>query len=948
MKWVELFQLVMWAFIGLFSVGLVAQLAICVCPSTRKRHKIQFFLISSFLLSLWLGQVTDSQGVWAFSIDFSPDSATVFPAAISASVSSSNILADAPTPLLLAQSSEKKTGTPSLDISSLLKRLEVQILIALVLLLSLILLPRLFGYLLTGATVAIFLILLIATLTIFAQNFPSVIESTSSPSPSSSPTTSPSSMINIYVSSKSSSLPKATGSPTALPNSQPSLSVIATPGNPNQALHSNDQQPSPPPKPSPTAFLNYLHDLWQVLGLVILLGVLALVLHWLSGKGGIVVLPFEVASKELLANQGKKETSNSRDAETYYGKAIADLLVEELYRIQKIHALPQELVKETTDNINIRLGNRNFPPLSPVQNQLGDTLTEIGTVEVGKTQFSLGRLLLSLRKIWPFGGLEGIITGSIQTYGQLTRMVVRVEYGPQVKAWEVTKKSPAIEEIPQDMIRELAYKVVFEILPKKQLVAGTWEALRDITEAISHFIKYFRTQSIDELDQASSYLDHARQCDCRLMKQSGRKSELLADFFYKVGFSYLLQCRYKEAEENMKIALEVDSSRENYYYYYNGLGNIYWRLKRTKDAKFEYERAIRHLKCLRTDHCRKPWNSTTLSRWIQKFLQYLGSWIIFHLLGCFSYLHFIKDVPQSIKQSALAFPYPDNGLGNLAFEQGYFSKARDHYQKAIKEDDKFWRPYHNLGNICLYEHDLFDQIKSYDAAQQHFERSVKISRCQDFGSSLSHSGLGLAYFFKAIASQPDLLIIHSRIFNHFDGSSQIDIDIEALSILFLNIEDLLADALHEVQLAVDIDGENAVLHWNLGLVKLWHSSLDEVQSIWGKAVEKARQENQDLCCAVYGYVRTAISPHDTVSLDGCMRAVKTCLTQQVQQRTLKPGNLKIMLKDLSVVQITLLRHIIHNISVADGYNHSLDNQQIFQSAQHIATLQDTLHNASGV
>lgn len=918
MKWVERLPLVMWAFI--------------------------------FLLSLWLGQVTGSQGALAFSIDFSPHSATVFPVAPSSSVPSPNILVDAPTPLLLAQNSEKKTeqtpGMSSLDLPNLLKRLEVQILIAVVLLLSLVLLPRLFGYLLTGAAVAIFLILLVATLAIFAQNFSSIIEPTSSPSSSSSPTTSPSSIINIYVSSESSSLPKATGSPTALPNSQPSLSVIATSGNPNQSLHSNDQKQSPPPQPSPTSLLNYLHNLWRVLGLVILLGVLALVLHWLSGKGGIVVLPFEVASKELLANQGKKETGNSRETENYYGKAIADLLIEELYRIQKIHALPQDLLQESTDNINIRLGNRNFPPLSAVQNQLGDTLTDIGTVEVGKAQFSPGRLLLSLRKIWPFGGLEGIITGSLQTYGKLTRIVVRVEYGNQVKAWEVTRKSPEITAIPQDMIRELAYKVVFEILPRKQLVAGTWEAFRDVTEAISHFVKYFRTQSIDELDQASSHLDNARKCDCRLMKQSGKRSELVADFFYKLGFSYFLQSRYREAEKNMKIALEVDSSRENYYYYYNGLGNIYWKLKKTKDAKFEYKRSIHHLERLRIDHCFKPWNSTTLGNWIQRFLQYLGSWILFHGLGYFSYLHLIKDVPQPIKQSALAFPYPDNGLGNLAFEQGDFPAAKNFYETAIRADKNFWRPYHNLGNIYLYEHDLFDQIKSYDEARQNFERSVKISRCQDFGSSLSHSGLGLACFFKAIASQSDLLIIHSRIFNYLDGSSQIDIDIEALSILSLQVDDLLTEALHEVQLAVDIDGENAVLHWNLGLVKLWHSSLDEVQNIWGKAIEKARQEKQDLCCAVYGYVRTAISPHQALALDSCMRAVKTCLTQQVQQGTLKPGNLKMMLKDLSVVQIMLLRQMIQNISAADGYSYNLENQPILQASQHITTLQETLQRAS--
>jgi tetratricopeptide (TPR) repeat protein len=240
------------------------------------------------------------------------------------------------------------------------------------------------------------------------------------------------------------------------------------------------------------------------------------------------------------------------------------------------------------------------------------------------------------------------------------------------------------------MIRELAYKVAFEILPKEQSPAGTWEAFREITEAISHFIKYFRTQLIDELHEADKHLQKAKECDCRLVKQAGKKSEVLADFFYKIGLSYRLRQEYNDAEKCMNLALETDSNRENYHYYYNGLGNIYWRLEKPKDAKFQYCHSIHrinYIKQLRQDCKKIILNNATIWLWFKEHTEFCFYSSVLPLIRWMAKKHWIREIPQSIKQKALIFPYPYNGLGNFYFEAGDFNNAEDHYTQAMALPD---------------------------------------------------------------------------------------------------------------------------------------------------------------------------------------------------------------------------------------------------------------------
>jgi tetratricopeptide (TPR) repeat protein len=201
-------------------------------------------------------------------------------------------------------------------------------------------------------------------------------------------------------------------------------------------------------------FAGYLNTILGSLGRLILIALISFILYWLSrDRGGVVVYPFDVASEK--------------------DRLISDLLMEELHRIRYIHELPRELNKENRDEINLRLATRNFPPLSSLQNNLGDALNNVGTIDLGKLQVYLGPLLLSIKKVWPFDGIEGIITGSIQTIDQSTHCIVQIQYYGQVCAWKVTQNKSTNNILSEEVIRELAYKVACKMIPRSQLPVRT-------------------------------------------------------------------------------------------------------------------------------------------------------------------------------------------------------------------------------------------------------------------------------------------------------------------------------------------------------------------------------------------------------------------------------------------------------------------------------------------
>ncbi|MDM9380391.1 hypothetical protein QUB80_06705 [Chlorogloeopsis sp. ULAP01] len=230
-----------------------------------------------------------------------------------------------------------------------------------------------------------------------------------------------------------------------------------------------------------------------------------MLLYWLSNsRAGTVVLAFEDTTLP-------SEENNKTGEKPKLGKAIADSLVGELHRIRHIHTCLTQAMRTGEEDIQLqRLGEFNFPPLTPIQENIESNLTEVGTFEVGKTSISIGRILLVLKWLWPFGGVKRVISGSVQTYASTIRLFVRLEYLNQVKAWEVTWKNDQTQPMTEK-VRDLAYKVVMGLVP--DITAQTWEGFKFFTEAIHNYYLYQHTGLLEDLQNAEENCKKARQVE---------------------------------------------------------------------------------------------------------------------------------------------------------------------------------------------------------------------------------------------------------------------------------------------------------------------------------------------------------------------------------------------------------------------------------------------------
>ncbi len=305
------------------------------------------------------------------------------------------------------------------------------------------------------------------------------------------------------------------------------------------------------------ALFKEIFDILKIVGLIFLFGILSLVLHWLSRKEqGTVVVPFE-------------DTTGGK----YNGKEIADSLVAELHRIRHIHTL---LTDNDTQEQNIL--TQSFAPVS-IQENLANNLIEIGTVGIGETRLSIGRIILILKRRWPFGGINRIITGSVQVYASVTRLVVQLDYQDLSGSWEVTRSNMPVGLMP-NMIEELAYKVSMYLSPN--ISAQKWKTFKYFTEAIASYYQYKTTGNLE-------YLEKTRK-NCDMAIKSERDYKNIANLYYKIGTNYYEKGHLCEAEKVLNLALEL---KPNSSYFYNGLGNIYAAQIKLEEALNYYNIALK-------------------------------------------------------------------------------------------------------------------------------------------------------------------------------------------------------------------------------------------------------------------------------------------------------------------------------------------------------------------
>ncbi|MCZ8188815.1 MAG: tetratricopeptide repeat protein [Microcystis sp. LE19-338.1B] len=219
--------------------------------------------------------------------------------------------------------------------------------------------------------------------------------------------------------------------------------------------------------------------LLKIIGFLLLLVLLYSLFNWLSGKGagGVAVVPFE----DRTTSKSNGENSNKGDE---LGKAITDLFVADLDQINQLclSAKPQKL-----DQINqLCLSakpqkNTSSGVSSPLEIDAQENWSAsdvdfftIKSFGLGFIQLdlSVGKLLIFLKKIWPFGGVETVINGSIQHWNTKKSLIVQLKSPLKSKLVQVNFDYND-SDLMLNKVKELAYHIAYEIAPN-QFLAQTW------------------------------------------------------------------------------------------------------------------------------------------------------------------------------------------------------------------------------------------------------------------------------------------------------------------------------------------------------------------------------------------------------------------------------------------------------------------------------------------
>jgi tetratricopeptide (TPR) repeat protein len=403
----------------------------------------------------------------------------------------------------------------------------------------------------------------------------------------------------------------------------------------------------------------------QIVVALLLLSLTGMLISWLASKEGTVILPFENATGE----------------EKFNGRAISDSLVVELLRIRQIHSERRPGIRA-----EIRSEKLNLPALAPSNENIAGSLADVGTVGLGDTTVSVGKLLLTLKQLWPFGDRGNVIAGSLQKYGAVYRLVARMEHH-DVRAWEVSRELKGDSELP-DLIRELAYRLTKDLSP--EIAAKSWLGFRYYTDALDAYTQFTQCERDEDFQQA--------QTNCLEAARIEPKYKIVGDLLYNLAYTSIDHNNYSVAEEMLRQAIQLDPKSA---YPHNGLGNVCYDLYRTNEAIAEYQQAIAlDLKFAHPHH---------------------------GLGNVYSDLGRTDEAIAEYRQAIALDPksaHPHNSLGRVYADLKLSDKAIAEYQQAIALNPKFASPHNGLGVMYQFAGQL-------EQASAEFKRAVGLEPNND-------------------------------------------------------------------------------------------------------------------------------------------------------------------------------------------------------------------------
>ena len=351
-----------------------------------------------------------------------------------------------------------------------------------------------------------------------------------------------------------------------------------------------------------TDIRNALLAFLEIVALCLLLVMIVTIARWLlRSPEGLAILPFEIIVPD----------SNDK-LRCYNGRSIADSLKAEMVSIAdsqsknpsnettpgfKPAASEQPDVANKTTG-GKRFGNLNIPQFKSIGENLRADFEDMAVVTVSGNSISIGKTMMTLKQMWNDRDPKYIISGSLQRYGNLVRLVCNLKtVGENTRMCEVHKTIKDEEEIPE-LINELSFKIWQSVPESWQKVisitdAQTWMGLKHFTMSLDSYGRYLSTWLSDHLDEACA--------NCLTAAKDEKGYEQLYPLAYKLGeHLYQLQ-RYDKAQEMFEcagiVAYDAFPARDGKFVdwatdAHNAYGLCQWNLKQYPNAEYAFHRVI--------------------------------------------------------------------------------------------------------------------------------------------------------------------------------------------------------------------------------------------------------------------------------------------------------------------------------------------------------------------
>ena len=315
-----------------------------------------------------------------------------------------------------------------------------------------------------------------------------------------------------------------------------------------------------------------------------------------------------------------------------------------------------------------------------------------------------------LSHLVPFKQDQIVVSGSVQKYGAITRLVIRVNREGLIHAWEVSDEIESMDSLPE-LIKDLAFKLAM-MIQRNVIVAKEWEALKFLTEANASYRIYKSSGNIQNLDHAYEYC-------CNTLKVE-KKYEKLAKMFNEIGVAYCSREQYLKAKESLHHSIEIEPEEAKHY---NALGNVLLSVGLYDEAEEAFKTAISY-----DNKLPYPYNG-------------LGN--LHAIKG-----EYVKSIDKYIEAISIDNRYdsPFNNIGMIFSTLGCYKAAFNQFNQAIDLKNLKALFYCSRGWNYLHQNGKPDTIEN--SLLIYSIKDLKKTIYLDEEYYLSYGYLGLAYFLK--------------------------------------------------------------------------------------------------------------------------------------------------------------------------------------------------------